>query len=53
MDITEYKNRYKKEHYIRKEINFKPDEWLKLEKILKQTGKSLKILIIENIINKK
>ena len=53
MDLNKYKTKYKKEHYIRKELYFKPDEWLELEKILKQTGKSLKLLIIENIINKK
>lgn len=48
-----YINDYKREHYVRKEVCFKKEEWQKVEQIIKEEKKSLKTLIIEKIVEKK
>lgn len=47
---TEYKNRYKKEHYIRKEINFTKEQWIIIEDYLKKNKTTLKELILKKLI---
>lgn len=47
-----YINDYKREHYVRKEVCFKKEEWQKVEQIIKEEKKSLKTLIIEKIVEK-
>ena len=46
MNNTQYKNRYKKEHYIRKEINFTKEQWEMTENYLKKNETTLKEIII-------
>lgn len=49
MRSTTYKNNYKKEHYIRKEILFKKEEWIEINKFLENNNTTLKNIILENI----
>lgn len=49
MNNTQYKNKYKKEHYIRKEINFTKEQWIEIEKYLKENKSNLKKIILEKI----
>lgn len=45
MDSTRYKNEYKKKNYIRKEIVFRKDDWIEIEKILSDHKITLKNII--------
>lgn len=49
MDSTKYKNEYKKNNYIRKEICFKKDDWIEIERILLDNKTTLKNIIYEYI----
>ena len=52
MNSTKYKNQYKKEHYIRKELNFTKEQWLEIDKYLKNLDVSLKELVLKFIKEK-
>lgn len=49
MDSTKYKNEYKKKNYIRKEIVFRKDDWIEIEKILSNHNTTLKNIIYDYI----
>lgn len=52
-NYTKYKNEYKKENYVRKELVFKKDEWKEIEKYLKDNNTTLKKIIIKKTIETK
>lgn len=49
MDSTKYKNEYKKKNYIRKEIVFKKDDWIEIERIISENKTTLKNIIYSYI----
>ena len=52
LNSTKYKNQYKKEHYIRKELNFTKEQWLEIDKYLKNLDVSSKELVLKFIKEK-
>lgn len=51
MNSTKYKNEYKKNHYVRKEIIFKKEEYEIVKKFIEKNNITLKEIIF-SVINK-
>lgn len=51
-DQNKYKQGYNKEHYKRKELVFKKEEWNNIEKVLKDNDTSLKQIILDYVNRK-
>lgn len=46
-DKNKYDNQYVREHYIRKEIRFKPEDWKQLDEKLKENNKTIKDVLFD------
>lgn len=46
---TKYKNDFKRQHYVRKEICFKKKEYVEVEEYTQKNNTTLKQIILDNV----